>query len=405
MAIFYYKGIDKDGSKKEGTVTAITEDVAINSLQRRGLIISEIKPMEEGSGGGLLGKNITWFEHVNMKDLVILTRQLATLFEAQVSALRIFRLVSAENENPKLSRALSDISESLQGGSSISASMAKHGDIFSPFFISMVKSGEESGRIDETFAFLADYLDRTYEVTSKAKNALIYPAFIVFTFFTVMILMLTLVIPKISSILLESGQEVPVYTKFVIGLSNFFVNYGLFLAIGLIVGGFFLYKFRETEAGKVSVDNFLITVPYVGDLFEKLYLSRIADNLDTMLASGVPMVKALELTKDVVDNRVYQEAIVKSLEAVEGGSALSDAFSKHKIFPGILINLIKVGEETGNLSKILGTLAKFYRREVTNAVDTLVGLIEPVMIVALSVGVGFLLASVLIPIYNISSSF
>ncbi len=404
MAIFTYKAIDQDGSQKEGTITAINVDVAINSLQKRGFIISDIHDAEDK--GGLINKNITFFERVSAKELVILTRQLATLFQAQVSALRIFRLIGAENENPKLARTLADIAENLQAGSSISAAMEKSGDVFDTFYVSMVRAGEESGKLDETFDYLADYLDRSYEVTSKAKNALIYPAFIVFTFITVMVLMLTMVIPKISSILVESGQEIPAYTKVVIGLSEFFVNYGVFLLIGLAIGGFFLFKFNQTAAGKEQFDRFKMEIPYVNKLFQKIFLARISDNLNTMLGSGIPMIKALELTKNVVSNQVYLNAIEQASLDVQGGSALSDAFAKHPDeFPSILIALMKVGEETGNLGEILGTLANFYRREVTNAVDTLVGLIEPVMIVVLAVGVGFLLASVLIPIYNISSAF
>jgi type IV pilus assembly protein PilC len=297
------------------------------------------------------------------------------------------------------------VAENLQAGNSISDSLAKHPDVFSSFYISMVRSGEESGKLDESFAYLADYLDRTYEITAKAKNALIYPAFIVFTFITVMVLMLVMVIPKISGILLESGQEIPSYTKFVIGLSDFFVNYGLWLTIALVVGGFVFFRFNKTSIGKDQFDRFKLSVPYLGDLYQKLFLSRIADNLNTMLGSGIPMVKALELTKDVVDNKMYLKAIEQSIDDVKGGLSLSDSFSKHAEFPSILVQLIKVGEETGNLGEILGTLAKFYSREVTNAVDTLVGMIEPIMIVMLAVGVGFLLASVLVPIYNISSAF
>ncbi len=403
MAVYIYIALDKDGNQKSGTITAINTDVAINSLQRRGFVISDIHEATEG--GSMLNKNISLFERVTMKDLVIISRQFATLFEAQVSALRIFRLLSDESENPKLGRALADVAENLQAGNSISESLSKHPDIFSSFYISMVRAGEESGKLDESFAYLADYLDRTYEITAKAKNALIYPAFIVFTFITVMILMLTLVIPKISGILLESGQEIPAYTKFVIGLSDFFVNYGVWLGIALIIGGFIFFRFNKTSIGKDQFDRFKLSLPYVGDLYQKLFLSRIADNLNTMLGSGIPMVKALELTKDVVDNKMYLKAIQDSVEDVKGGLSLSDSFSKHAEFPSILVQLIKVGEETGNLGEILGTLAKFYSREVSNAVDTLVGMIEPIMIVMLAVGVGFLLASVLVPIYNISSSF
>jgi type IV pilus assembly protein PilC len=403
MAVYFYKALDKEGNKKEGSITAVSVDVAINALQRRDLIISEIN--SEDDNASFLNKNIALFEKVSMRELVIVTRQLATLFQAQVSALRIFRLLAAESENPKLARALNDIAESLQGGSSISTSLEKHPDVFSSFFISMVKSGEESGKLDETFEYLADYLDRTYEVNSKAKNALIYPAFIVVTFVTVMILMLTMVIPKIGSIIVESGQEIPAYTKVVLGLSDFFVNYGWWLAIAIAIGGFIFFKFNKSSIGREQFDSFKISIPYLGTLYRKLYLSRIADNLNTMLGSGIPMIKALELTKSVVDNQIYLKAIDESIESVQGGIALSDAFGRHEVFPSILIALIKVGEETGNLGEILGTLAKFYRREVTNAVDTLVGLIEPIMIVGLAIAIGFLLAAVLIPIYNISSGF
>lgn len=401
--LFVYQAIDQDGSSKNGTIEAINVDVAISSLQRRGLVISSINSAEEAGSG--LSKNIPIFEHVSNRDIVILSRQMATLFEAQVSALRVFKLLANETENPKLGRKLAEVSESLQGGSPISAALEKHSDVFSTFYVSMVRAGEESGKLDEVFAYLADYLDRSYEVTQKAKNALIYPAFVIFTFFAVMILMLTLVIPKISAILVDSGQEIPTYTKVVIAISSFFVNYGVFLLIGLIVGIFFLVKFTSTEVGKHSFDAFKLDTPYLGDLYKKLFLSRIADNMNTMLASGIPMIKALELTKSVVDNRVYLDIIEQATEEVKGGTSLSDAFSKNKRFPNIFIQMIRVGEETGNLGEILSRLAKFYNREVINAVDTLVGLIEPVMIILLAVGVGTLLASVLIPIYNISATF
>lgn len=401
--LFVYKGIDQNNQEKNGTIEAVNVDVAIASLQRRGLVISDIREAEEA--GSVLNKNISFLERVSNRDIVILSRQMATLFEAQVSALRVFKLLATETENPKLGRKLSDVTEALQGGSSISSALSKHQDVFSPFYISMVKAGEESGKLDDTFIFLADYLDRTYEVSQKAKNALIYPAFIVLTFIVVMVLMLTLVIPKISSILVESGQEIPAYTQVVIGISNFFINYGPFLLIALAVGAFFAFRFLRTETGKTAFDRFKLDVPYIGDLYRKLYLSRISDNMNTMLSSGIPMVKALELTKSVVDNKAYFEAIEQSTEDVKGGSSVSAAFAKHEEFPNILIQMIRVGEETGNLGEILSTLAKFYSREVTNAVDTLVGLIEPVMIILLAVGVGTLLASVLIPIYNVSSSF
>ena len=403
MPLFIYNAVDRDGQQKSGTIDAVNVDVAIGSLQRRGFIISSIN--EAGKKRDLLHANLSFFERISNKEIVILSRQLSTLFSAQVSALRVFRLLGAETDNVKLARKLNDIADNLQGGSLISAAMEKHKDVFSSFYISMVKAGEETGKLDETFVFLADYLDRTYAVTQKAKNALIYPSFIIFTFISVMILMLTMVIPRISEILIESGQEIPIYTRIVMTISDILVNYGAFLLIGLVVGLFFFFKFVRTDAGKLVFDGFKLEIPYLGNLYSKLYLSRIADNLNTMLASGIPILKALELTKDVVDNRVFLAAVEQSIIDVKGGAPVSSAFEKHEQFPNILIQMMKVGEETGNLGEILATLAKFYQREVMTAVDTLVDMIEPVMIILLAVGVGTLLASVLIPIYNISATF
>lgn len=400
MTLFNYKAIDQYGNATEGSIDAINQDVAISSLQRRGLIISAINSAEDAP---FLQRNIKFFERVSNRDVVILSRQIATLFEAQVSALRVFRLLGSEAPNPVLRRVLDEVSNDLQGGNSIAKALSKHPKVFSAFYVNMVKAGEESGKLDEVFMFLADYLERTYEVTSKAKNALIYPAFVVFTFVVVMILMLTMVIPRISDILIESGQSIPIYTRIVLGISSFFVNYGIFLLILLVVGGYFLIRYIRTDEGEYAFDRFKLSVPYIGDLYRKLYLSRLADNMNTMLASGIPIIKSLEVTADVVDNRVYKEILTDAAESIRGGGAVSDALEKHSEIPGIMIQMMRIGEETGELGEILKTLARFYRKEVNNAVDTLVGLIEPVMIVLLGLGVGVLLASVLIPIYNISS--
>jgi type II secretory pathway component PulF len=213
-----------------------------------------------------------------------------------------------------------------------------------------------------------------------------------------------MVIPRISTILTESGQEIPLYTKIVIGLSDFLVNYGFFILVALVVAAVFAYRSLETPAGKLFFDSFKLDIPYIGDLYQKLYLSRIADNFATMLVSGVPVVEAVDITGSVVGSATFERVLKETGEAVKGGSSISDAFGQHPEIPGIMTAMIKVGEETGELGKILQTLAKFYRREVTTAVDTLVDLIEPLMIVLLGLGVGTLLASVLIPIYNLAGN-
>ncbi len=401
--LFSYKALDVNGLEHEGSVEALSMDVAVSTLQRRNLIVSSIAPSNKKSTLSVLD-GLSFLSHVSNKEVVILSRQISTLFEAQVSALRVFRLLAAEVDNKVLAGVLTQVADDIQGGSPISKALARHPKVFSSFYSNMVRSGEESGKLSETFIYLADYLDRSYEVASKAQNALIYPAFVIGVFFVVMGLMLTLVIPKISAILVDSGQKIPIYTQIVIGLSNFLVHYGIFILIGLLAAVFFSWRSLQTPSGKLMFDSVKLDIPYLGDLYQKLYLSRIADNFATMLVSGVPVVEAVEITATVVDSATYEGVLHQVAEDVKGGASISDALARHEEIPGIMSAMVRVGEETGELGKILGTLAKFYQREVNNSVDTLVGLIEPLMIVMLGLGVGTLLASVLIPIYNLAGS-
>ena len=400
--LFNYTTSDEKGLQSQGAIDAVNVDIAISALQRRNLTVVSIKSAE--SGKGFLNINLTWFDRVSTKDVVILSRQLSTLFEAQVSALRIFRLLGSETENKVLGAKLATIADDLQSGSAISAAMAKHPKVFSEFYVSMIKSGEESGKLDETFSYLADYLDRTYELVSKAKGALVYPAFVVVTFFTVMILMFTIVIPKIAGILLSSGETIPAYTQVILGISNFLVNDGFIVLAAVLIAAYLFYLWVRRPAGKIAFDQFKLRVPYIGTLYRKLYLSRLADNMNTMLTSGIPMIRALELTASVINNQIYKNLLANSVEAVKSGKPVSEALGGNREIPGIMIQMMKVGEETGELGSILKTLAHFYSREVVTAVDALVDLIEPLMIVLLGVGVGILLASVLVPIYNIASA-
>ena len=399
--LFKYKSIDAEGANKEGEIDAPNRDMAISGLQRRGLVIISLKDEKESKS--IL--QISFFDKVSNKDVVILSRQISTLFEAQVSALKSFTMLATNVENKLLGKKLTIISDDLQAGVSISGALAKHPDVFSNFYVNMVKVGEETGKLNETFLHLAEYLDRQYALTSKTRNALIYPAFVIVTFFVVMSLMFVFVIPKISSIILDSGQTPPIYTQIVIEISNIFVHYGFFVLIFFVLLGIWVWRMSSTAKGKQYLDSLKLSTPAIGKLYKMLYLSRITDNLNTMLLSGVPIVRSIDITAEVVGSRVYKELLQEVADGVKSGLALSVAFAKHtKEIPGILVQMIQVGEETGSLGNILKTLTDFYKREVDDAVDTLVGLIEPVMIVVLGLGVGVLLLSVLVPIYNLTSS-
>lgn len=399
--LFIYEALDKDGNRQTGSIDTVNAEAAINSIQHRGLVIISIKSGEQHS---LLNLKLSFFNRVSSKEVVLLSRQLATLFNAQVSALRVFTLLAAENQNLELRKHMTEIADDLQAGSSISKALSKHPKVFSEFYVNMVKAGEESGKLDDTFNHLADYIDRSYEVAAKVKNALVYPIFVVVVFIGVMYFMMTSIIPKISEIIEGSGQEIPIYTKIVIGTSYFLTNYGPFLLIALALAAVALFQFSRTDKGKHAFSKFKLSIPYVSALYRKLYLARIADNLNTMLGSAIPIIKAIEITASVVDDATYKDVLKEVGEDVRTGSSLSLALSSHPEMPSILVQMVKVGEETGELGNILSTLAKFYNREVTGAVDAMIGLIEPAMIIVLAGGVGVLLASVLMPIYNMASS-
>ncbi|HEY4528663.1 MAG TPA: type II secretion system F family protein [Candidatus Paceibacterota bacterium] len=398
--IFNYQALESSGKNIQGSIEAVTLDVAIGSLQKRGLIVINIDAENKDGWLSKLGINRV----VPSKEIVLLSKQMATLFEAQISPLKIFTLLASESTNPILRKSLDQIVSDIQGGKSISHALEKHPAVFSTFYVNMVRSGEETGKLADTFNYLAGYLERNYEVASKVKNSLIYPAFVISVFLAVMLLMFTVIIPKISVVIEESGQAVPFYTRIIFSFSHFLVSFGFILLALLIVGVYFLYRYLPTVAGRSLLAHLKLEIPYLGDLYRKLYLSVITDNMHTMILSGIPMVKAIEITATVVENEIYKAVLAETLSSVKGGKSLSDSLAVHPEIPSILVQMVKVGEETGELGGIFKSMARFYQRGVINAVDTVVSLIEPAMIVFLGLSVSVLLASVLIPIYNLASS-
>ncbi|HPK13996.1 MAG TPA: type II secretion system F family protein [Candidatus Paceibacterota bacterium] len=397
--LFNYEAFTNSGEKKTGAVEANSKDLAIAAIQRRGLIVSTITESEKKA---FFKKDLFEKKKIPMKDIVTMSRQMSTLFESQIPALKAFLLLSENTPNKKLAGILAEVADDIKGGTYISAALSKHNEAFSEFYVNMIKSGEESGKLTQTFSYLADYLDRQYQLTSKTKNALIYPSFVIGVFVIVMILMFTFIVPKLSDIIAESGTEVPFFTKIIMGASQIFVNYGLYMLALVVVLVVLLLRYARTEKGKIYFDRLKITFPIIKNIYQKLYLSRIADNMDTMLSSSIPIVRAIELTSSVVGNIIYRDILKEITESVKTGNSLSASFGMHEEIPSIMSGMIKVGEETGSLGNILKTLGSFYGREVNEAVDSMVSLIEPIMIIALGLGVGVLLASVLMPIYNIA---
>lgn len=402
--LYHYTSLGTDGKTIEGDIEGMSLDNAILLLQKKGVTIVDIKEKDDGKGEDILG-NIKFFKKkITTKDVVVFSRQVATLFQAGVSALKAFRLLAQENENPTLAEQLVGVSDDIEGGISLSEALSRRPELFSNFYVNMVKAGEESGKLNEVFLFLADYLDREYEMNQKIKKALTYPAFVIGTFFAIMIGMLTFVIPKMAVLFAEGGAELPLVTVIVLFLSDLFVKYYAVSFPTFAFLYFIFYKWSKTEEGAYAIDEFSTKVPVVKTLQQRIFLQRFADNMNTMLTNGVPIVKALDITATIIENKIYKAIAVRVSQKVQVGKSLSKALYEEPQVPNILVQMVHIGEETGELGYILKNLAVFYRRELDTTIDTMIGLIEPAMIVSLGLGVGVLVSAVLIPMYSLSSA-
>ena len=400
--LYKYKAFEQNGTERKGEIEAGSIDIAISNLQRKNLIVVTLDPVATSRRGANI---LPFLDHVPLKDVVIMSRQLAILFQAQISAAKAFELVSSNVTNAYLRNALETVTAEIQAGGGLALAMKKYPKIFSDFYVNMVAAGEESGKLTDVLIFLADYLERQQQLESKTKNALVYPAFVIVTFLGVIGLMVTVVIPKLGAVILDSGAEPPVYTKIVLSASNFIREYWFLFAVIFVGAILMLFYFLNSKKYRYQVDELKLGLPAFGDLFKKLYLSRISENVYTMLMAGIPVVRTLEITANLVGNEVYKRILEHAIEGIKGGQMISQAIEPYKEIPKLLSSMIRVGEETGQLATILKTLGEFYRQEVYRAVDTLIGLIEPAMIVGLGLMVGLLLTSVLIPMYTLVSTF
>ena len=396
--IFQYSIIPKGSNQTiKGRVEANNRDAAIKLLQDKGATVVSISEKKN-----TLSVEI-FKQRISQKEIVIFTRQLATLFEARIPTFRAIVLMVSQIENKRLKGITGEIAEDIKRGASVSNAFGKHDEIFSPFYVNMISAGEESGNLNITLNYLADHLESSHETTSKIKGALVYPVFILITFGAVLWLLFGFVIPQIGGIIQDTGQELPLITEIVLGISNLVTNNTLllFLLITAFIAG--VIKYATTPGGKDFFDILKVKTPLIGRLFKQLYLSRISSTISLMLKSGVRLIKAIRVTALVVDNKVYRDALNDAAEKVKGGASLSAVFATNDEFPQLMTQMTRIGEETGEMSSMLGSVTGFYDRALKETIDSILKLIEPILIILLGGAVSVLLASVLLPIYSISN--
>ena len=394
---FTYQARTKIGDVKIGVIDASSKKAAIDLLQRDGLFVTELKKESES-----FTKMVRIFERISGKDVAMFSRQLAVMFKANVSLVESLRTIGSQFTNQSFREKILKISQDVEAGTSLSNAFAKFPDIFSSFFIAMVKAGEVSGNLSEQLTYLADYLEKNYYLSGKIKGAMVYPAMIIIVVIGVMFMLSYFVLPNLLSLLESNGAELPLVTKIVIGFTGFIRGAGgLVLLLSLVLFGVLGYRYYKSEKGKQFFDRFLLQVPIFKSLLKMVYLDRFADNLSTLISGGIPITQALEITANIVGNVVYKEIILKTRDGVRRGQTMSSIlFNYPGIFPPMFTQMILVGEQTGSLDKSLSTLVVFYQKETERAIDAMLALLEPILIIILGVIVGGVVAAVMIPLYS-----
>jgi type IV pilus assembly protein PilC len=396
---FNYIVRDKQGEVHTGALKAPSIEDAVAVLQASDFVVISCQPAEVMP---LWIRQIKIFQRVKQKELVNFSRQLAILFSAKVSLVIALQALAEQQTSFYFAGIISDLSNDVEAGTIFSKALAKYPQVFSPFFINLIKSGEVSGNLENSLNYLADYLEKQYYLQNKVRNALIYPGFIFLGFIVVAVLMLVMVIPNLTSILEQSGIDLPLSTRIIIGLSNILRSWGWLILLILIAAGFFLWRFIRTPQGRRFFDELKIKLPVFGAVFKKIYLARFADNLSTLIKGGLPILQALQVSAEVIGNVVFEELVLEAKEEVRIGNPMSQTFEKRKEIPPMVTQMIYTGERTGQLEMVLQKMASFYVREVDSVIATISSLIEPFLIVFLGIGVAILLTAVLMPIYNIA---
>jgi type IV pilus assembly protein PilC len=400
MALFQYKAVSSSGSVSKGVVDAPNLMAASELLEEKGLVVLQLN---QGKKAGI-SINLNFLGGVKQRDVVIFSRQLAVMVAATVPIVPSLRILNAQMESPALKNIAKEMADDVDGGLQMSQAFAKHPEAFNRFFVAMIRSGETSGRLDEVLNYLADQMEKDYDLSSRIKGAMVYPAFIVTGLVVVGTIMMIFVIPKITALLIDSGVKLPFATRLLIAISSFMVNYWWVLLLLGVAGGATLRAYLKTKAGRIVWDNFKLYFPIFGMIVKKVIIVRMARSLSTLIRGGVTIGTALEITGEVVDNAVFQDILAKTIKEVQDGNSITTVMSESKVVPKIVSEMMAVGEKTGKLDDILERLAGFYDREVSALVASLTSLIEPIIMVVMGLGVALMVVAVMLPMFQLANA-
>ncbi len=400
MAQFKYIAIDASGNKIGGSVDAPSEAearFALRAQQLRPLKLDQASVLQfdlaKLFGSGVSDDDVLWF-----------TRQISILISSGVPLLQSLEIISNQIKSDAFRTVILSIREKVTGGSFLWEAMKSQVGVFPAIYISMIRAGESAGAMDAVLKRLNKYLEDAKKLKSMFKTALIYPSAVVFVGSGVMAIMLVFVIPKFEELLANSGQTLPTLTQWVVYSSRFAVKYFALFVAAFVIGGYLLVRYLKTDEGRAFFDHYILRVPVLGDIVLKIALSRFSRTMQTMLASGIPLLDAMDITRDALGNKTISDQILHVRSEVEQGKTMSAVMTRIPYFPSMLIQMIAVGENTGNLDKMLEKVSDFYDEEVSNAIGAMTKLIEPLVLVVLGTLVGGILVAMYLPIFDMAGS-
>lgn len=401
MQIYDYKAKDNGGNAVSGKVEARDKEQAVRILRDRDLVIISLKSQAESSG---LGDLFSFMNKVKADDIVAFTSQLATMINAGLPINDAFNLLRVQSK-PQLARVIDDIMRDIEGGSTLADAMKSHREVFSDVYIALVRAGEASGKLDEVLNRLAETEEKRQEFRSKTKGALVYPAVVVLAMIAVGIIMFVFVIPEMRVIYDDFGADLPFVTEVLLGISELVAASWW---LGIILAGLGLWGLRQwykTDKGKHVIDRKLLELPILGNLQAKIILTEFSRTLALLVRSGISIIRALEIVAASTSNVVLQDAVKSAAQGVEKGMPLAAMMAREQIFPPLLPQMISVGEETGRLDDVLLKVSEYFERESEQLVKNLTTMIEPIIMIVLGVGVGFMIMAIIVPIYNLTGQF
>jgi type IV pilus assembly protein PilC len=407
MATFTYRGKDANGTQVTETVEAKDRYAVYDIAREHGHTVVNVAAISKFSLGSLIKVDkINYFlSHVKLDELVMATRNMASMLRAGLPLSRALVVIERQSKNPRMQGIIKDVREEINKGNQFNDALRKYPDTFSKLYVAMVRAGEESGGLAESLDTIALQLERSSNLKKKIKGAMIYPAIVISVMVILGVLMIVYVMPTITETFLKMGVELPLTTRILIGTSQFMQANGLLVVLGVITLIGLIVAFSRTKPGKRLFHLGLIHLPVIGNLVKETNSAYTGRTLSSLLSSGVDVIGAIEITTEVVQNVHYKDILMQAREKVEKGSPLSETFIAHENrYPILVGEMISVGEETGQISAMLTEVASFYEKEVEQKTKDLSTIIEPILMVVIGAGVGFFALAMIAPIYSIGDS-